>query len=867
MKRENRTDRILVLVALAIFIMASGLFYFDGWIWGNRHSRSDHIGVLASRSGDVRMKFNGELKWQKASNGQDLIYNDAVYAGAGARAQLQLGESEMTVSENTLIVLRRDQNVNFMNLAYGNLFGNIAKNEKVIIDTGEGKPIELTTSSRTSIVLKKTGRHTELEVVSGDAKVKIDGKDTHLTKSTRVMVDEKNTSKMEPVALQLVHPLSSQVVYSGAPTTIPFAWKWNTGRTPTRDERYTVEFSESPAFAELKAKRDVRGALTTNLPVVESTSLFYRVRAPGGVLSGIEKINFVRMGKPIIIKPVVQDRILTSRDSKAPVEIVFERPPNSSVFYQIARDAEFQGVVVAENTPQEKRVQELPAGRYFVRAKGGFGGTHWTDWTEPVPFTVETRQDILPLVQMRDKTRVIIPNRDYPPALYQSAAPKVENYLAGRGLLRNFFAVPAGGMDELRVQFENAEARAQHDNSWPVNRIHPAQYKFKYQYSKEGWQLSPWSTPKKLEISMEPPRPVGNVRYGNTDVKSGMTEAEWDFTPLLFARSYDVEISHDPYMRAPTELKVERPMVKTQLRGDNYWRVRARDAQGHIISEFSQTQKLLAMVPQFLAKNDLTPKPPPERKPAAVEKTVTRIEHKGDVPYDKNGWWMWVGGGENYVNYQQSMQAIGTLSDQHLRGPSEYLEAGYSGHSGTGGVMTFKSTLGELDPANAAIDSTVYKWKTFSLEGTSTHLSKFTFVGMPITYGFRAGLQQHQLPFVVFNTSDGSLSMRSNTMNNASLGTTAEMVRRRWTYYWMIRYQYPLSSSASGSSQFAIKPVFDFDGSIGTSYNLTRQLKLGLFWYGQWHQFNFDYGDGEQSYTGFQSLFYSNVDLRLGFDF
>ncbi len=42
----------------------------------------------------------------------------------------------MTVNENTLIVLRRENDVNFLNLNYGTLFGKLGKGEKLVIETG-----------------------------------------------------------------------------------------------------------------------------------------------------------------------------------------------------------------------------------------------------------------------------------------------------------------------------------------------------------------------------------------------------------------------------------------------------------------------------------------------------------------------------------------------------------------------------------------------------------------------------------------------------------------------------------------------------------------------------------------------------------
>ena len=104
--RQDRTDRIIVILAMLVLVGAVGLFYFDGWMWGTSLVRGARIGVVSSRQGDVRVKFAGELKWQKAMAGQELMYNDSIYAGGASEADLKLGESVLRVTENTLIVLR-----------------------------------------------------------------------------------------------------------------------------------------------------------------------------------------------------------------------------------------------------------------------------------------------------------------------------------------------------------------------------------------------------------------------------------------------------------------------------------------------------------------------------------------------------------------------------------------------------------------------------------------------------------------------------------------------------------------------------------------------------------------------------------------
>ena len=874
LQKQNRTDRILIAVALAILLLAGGAFYFDGWMWGNRRGRGDKIGLLTNKTGDVRMKFEGDLKWQGAARGQDLVYNDSVYAGAGSQAKLALGESEMTVTENTLVVLRRQDQVNFMNLSYGSLFGSIAKNEKIVIDTGDGKPIEMQSSDHAAIEIKKSKNgKTELRVTSGTAQIVVDGKKKQIDKSTRLVVEkpkgkEPAVVKEEKIALEALKPKREQVVYSEEPTRIPFAWRWSNDRAPASEEDYKIEFSSSPGFEKMHATKLVKGQLETSLAVTESLAFYYRVRGPRGETSQVEKVNFVRLRKPFIVKPVANAKFVTPADQPFPVQVEFKRPDNMQVTYQIADEPEFKAPLQNETTPEFKMVKPLTVGHYYMRARGDLGGGRLTSWTTALPFDVEKRIEALKLSGGPTQEKVLIPNREYPPALYSASTGAVKNYVASHGFLKNFFPFEKGSFDELKLQFEGAKGTsqefAQKAAQWPREKMRPGQFKYRYQVSKQGFLPTPWSTDRKLEIAMEPPRPVGEANYGQLK-KNGQRDAGWAFTPLLFAKTYDVQVSSDANFISAQMLKVNEPKVSTTLPyGEHYWRARARDAQGKIISDYSMPYKL---APQP-APMQLAQAKPEVRKPAAVEQTKSRVERITDRPFTKNGWWAWFGAGYNYVDYRQSVYGIANVSDHRLKGPSEYLETGFIGSNSWGGVMSVKYTPGDVNVAkdDGSNFSGSYKWTTMSVEGILRKVSKFTLYDIPIVYGLRVGVQQHKTPFIALDDVNEP-SMQTNSTTAASMGVLAEWQRRRWTHYWLMRYQYPLSTKAEGVNSFTMDPKFAFDGSIGSSYNITQQLKLGVFWYGQWHQFNFAYSDGTTKKSGFQTLFYSNVDLRLGFDF
>ena len=788
-------------------------------MWGTRGFRGQRIGTLRLGRGDVRLKFEGELKFQRVNDGQDLFYNDSVYSGPGSEAKLQLGSSEMTVSENTLVVLRHEVDTSFAGLPYGSLLGSIKNNDRILIDSGDGHPIELDSRSKTKILVRKDEHSTVLEVVTGEAVVKVNGKSTRVTNATPLVVttDAREETPVPPVheavvdnSLQAVRPLHAQVLYSETPERIAFEWRFPSNRAPLPSDVFTIEFSPTPNFSRIQSKKEVVGSLQTAMNVRETLALYYRVRGPGNVVSPIEQVRYVHMNKPEVVRPSAQGIVFSDMTGRAKVEVEFHHPEAATVWYQVAGDPNFKAVLANNNTADPISSHELLVGQTLLRARSDFHEGHLSGWTDTIPFSVDKKLEKLQLTSVPDRSRILIPNRAYPAKLYSANAAAVRSFLASHGLGRNFFPFADTSFDQLQIAFDagNGEAQVmiQRSRASPMEKLHPGSFRYKYQVSKAGYEPLLWSAVKRMEIAMEPPRPLGDVEYGPPS-PTGEAEGRWAFTPLLFAKSYDVEVGSDPALHSPHELRVETPEVKLNLVGENYWRVRARDAQGRIISDFSRVYKLKGSVPQYLAKNE--PEPPPPREPAATERTATQQKAAEDPLFQKNGWWAWLGVGYNFVDFKQSDSNVGTADSSYIKGPSKFVEGGFTSSNGLGGVASYQTTPGQVYFSNATIDNGSYVWTTTTVEGMLRRNSGLTLFGDPLFYGLRFGIQAQDMPFV-FVDENGNALLKTIMMYNASAGVLSEWRRKRWTYYFLAHYQYPFTASASGSNEFSASPVFAF---------------------------------------------------------
>tara|TARA_Y100001935_G_scaffold208256_1_gene177744 strand:- start:3793 stop:6471 length:2679 start_codon:yes stop_codon:yes gene_type:complete len=875
-KSSHKTEKVLVLAALLLLLFAGGALYFDDWLWSGMRNRSGSIGMIVSQSGDVRLKFDEEVTWQKAMKGQALQYNDSVFAGDNSSADLKLGESQLTVTQNSLVVLRREMDANFLNLNFGTVFGKVAKNEKVYIDTGASKPTLLKTNSKAQIVLKKDGDKTTLQVVKGTAEVEINGEVKSLGENSQLELpkDVKKVAdvKVEKLDLQFVDPSPEGTLYFKDPQSLRFKWIYGGAQQVSQSQKFNLEFSKTSNF-DRPLRRTVVGKTSVDMSVSKSRQLYYRVRGNEGEVSAIQSFNLIIMEPPRILAPLEAEIFKTEYRKDHPT--LFKVRGDSAfpkTWAQLSGDPEFKTVLANDSFDQTSWLKDLPPGQYFLRVRSDYGEGRLSDWSKPRSFKVKEDLKMITAPEPQLAREVIIQNLAYPPYLYGASDEETRSFLWEKGFLRDYFADLKPFYDQINIDLGDGRVLRQQDASFPKGKIYPSSVGYKYQLHKAGKLPSRWSAQEKLKITLEPPKENLVEVVPEKMKKGGKIPVRVGFTPVLFAKDYEFQVATNSGYRRPTVVKGKEPErnLKLSVNQDYYWRVRALDGKGKPISGFSKSRRISAK--EIAQQMRLAQKKAEVKRKLASEEKA-KPESKEDLKKLTQEFkqrfatfWSWIGSGMSYVNYKQ-VNELGTLdSESRNDNLGQYFEIGYASQSGWGGVLSYKIIPGEIVVDNASLDKDTYVWQMMALEGLMLKWAPFKIFGMPLLYGPRIGVQSHTVPFVYLNESD-SLELKQNEMMTLSAGLMGEIPKGRWRFQSYMRYQFPFSSKSSGAASFEVKPTFAFDGLLGSTYYLSQNFKVGAFWYGQWHYYNFVYSTNSFSNKGQDSLFNSTLDLRLGFDF
>gem|GEM_PF-2656384 len=399
-KKIKKPDTVLVLAALAALLVSVWMIFDDQGFFKGSLSRTQHaIGYISVNQGDVRFKEDQALQWFPAHKNQSLIYDDSIFVGARSKALLQIGNSPLEVTENSLIVLRKVKSFNILNLSFGTLSGQLSPNEKLIIESENGKRIEVNTKEKAKIVVStsKSGE-TRIRVLSGQAEVHAEGKTQSLSAGALFLKNKSTVAAasepplvMEPKVLpKVLKPVDGQLYHREFPMD-PLSLEFDVPKDFTHSwfQIFDQNDLKTPLVNKAVAGRQaslslpdggyvirVRGMKTSGPPGPWSKLSLFMVESRISIdPNGVSAPTLSEQEKP---QPPVKTKALASREKpKSPPEKIQPQTPAPQ------REVAAQNAERTQPAPMEAQIQtKAPAAptslsrNYEAEFSLGFGSDY-----------------------------------------------------------------------------------------------------------------------------------------------------------------------------------------------------------------------------------------------------------------------------------------------------------------------------------------------------------------------------------------------------------------------------------------------------------------------------------------------------------
>ena len=243
-------------------------------------------------------------------------------------------------------------------------------------------------------------------------------------------------------------------------------------------------------------------------------------------------------------------------------------------------------------------------------------------------------------------------------------------------------------------------------------------------------------------------------------------------------------------------------------------------------------------------------------KKIELKNQATRI--KTDCQYC-----IWLGAGLTYLNYQQDPpQDIKDVKYGAFGLPSitfktwiqlvKNWKLRFAYHRLTGPDLS-------ANTPGTTLSNKSIQWQHMGLEVDYRALPSFKLLDLKFDPALLIGVQNQDMPFLL-QTAPNFFSIESFKFNTASVGGLFFVNNhKRWYYEIFMRLQ----TAVSSSGDVQLSSGFAFDGSVGGIYRLGQSLRLGIFWGGQFHKYNYTINSAPGTY----SLLSSAIDLALGYEF
>lgn len=276
-------DRMILFLAVALFVFAACLVWDDSILFPKQQdSDSNAVGEAKITKSDVRRKSRRDFSWSGLAPQAPLFSGDSLFTGKDSELQLVLNDgTEMTISENTLIVLEKSSTSLNLDLKYGEVDRIENSQNKIVLNQG-GERSEFLSSQKSVLSIKSKEGKAVLKVISGEVKVKNNKGESKIVagKEDKIQIEKPIPKVIKPPVL--IAPFNN-VIYlpesmriltqAGSFSNAPLEFKWESNS----ENSVFLQIAKDKDFKDMIFKKELldNTYILTNLPPVGK--YFWRV--------------------------------------------------------------------------------------------------------------------------------------------------------------------------------------------------------------------------------------------------------------------------------------------------------------------------------------------------------------------------------------------------------------------------------------------------------------------------------------------------------------------------------------------------------------------------------------------------------------
>jgi hypothetical protein len=336
----SRTERGTIVFALFLLVFTVGEFCVYDYLFSIREHHNSTFAELAGSIGDVRVDSNA--------------FGQSVFSGANSRASLRFGRSEIHLEENALVFIQKESGLDSLQLKYGSFSGSLTAGARLLLETEARQKFEIKGIEDSKIFIHRRSGNVVLKVIEGNIQFIESGRIQSLASRDEIQFSNQRKNEINP--LVFLAPKFSVHYSHNDSEELEFSWRYSNREV---GGPFLFEASGDPSFKTTWVSREAiepKIAVAVHFPRV----IYYRVKDGQGNYSEIRRLSLLRPNAPSIA--------FDSHFHRKSI-LNLKLTPESRATVQIAKDPYFQQVFITRSGVASNYGFELPAGKYFARAR------------------------------------------------------------------------------------------------------------------------------------------------------------------------------------------------------------------------------------------------------------------------------------------------------------------------------------------------------------------------------------------------------------------------------------------------------------------------------------------------------------------